>query len=333
MPKGKAAAVTEADFTTPYVAAITKFADLDRIARAGFKIAIDAMYGSGRGVLAGIFCARGIKHVEIRGELNPLFPGINPEPIEPHIQMLRETVQREGCQAGFATDGDADRIGAVAEDGSFVDAHKIFCLLLRWLVERKQWPGEVARAFNTTGMVDRICARHGRKLHETGIGFKYLCELMLTREMLIVGEESGGIGIPRHLPERDGILNSLLLAGIMAEEGRTLAQLVAGLQKEYGPHYFGRRDLHMTEEAKVAAMRRIAAGLERVGRYKVLRTASTDGVKFFLDAPTPDHGAEPWVLMRASGTEHLLRLYAEAASPDLVEEILAAGEAFVKGSS
>ena len=333
MPKGKAAAVTETDFIPPYVAAITKFADLDQIARAGFKVAIDAMYGSGRGVLAGIFRARGIQHVEIRGELNPLFPGINPEPIEPHIEMLRQTVQREGCHAGFATDGDADRIGAVAEDGSFVDAHKIFCLLLRWLVERKQWPGEVARAFNTTGMVDRICARHGRKLHETGIGFKYLCELMLTREMLVVGEESGGIGIPRHLPERDGILNSLLLAGIMAEEGRTLAQLVADLQKEYGPHYFGRRDLHTSEEAKVASMRRIGQGLDHVGRYKVLRSASTDGVKFFLDAPAGDKGAEPWILMRASGTEHLLRLYAEAASPELVEEILAAGEAFVKSGS
>ena len=335
MPKGKAAAaVTEADLIPPYVAAITRFADLDRIARAGFKVAIDPMYGSGRGVLAGILRARGIPHVEIRGELNPLFPGINPEPIEPHIERLRQTVREEGCHAGFATDGDADRIGAVAEDGSFVDAHKIFCLLLRWLLERKQWPGEVARAFNTTGMVDRICARHGRKLHETGIGFKYLCELMLTREMLVVGEESGGIGIPRHLPERDGVLNSLLLAGIMAEEGRTLAQLVADLQQQYGPHYFGRRDLHMMEEAKVAAMRRIEQQKpERVGRYKVVRRAALDGVKFFLEAPAPEGGAEPWILLRASGTELLLRLYAEAASPELVEEILSAGEAFVREGS
>ena len=134
------------------------------IAKAGFKFAVDSMYGSGRGVLAKIFADHGIAHVAIRQELNPLFPGINPEPIEPHVAMLQQTVVKEGCHAGFASDGDADRIGAVAEDGSFVDAHKIFSVLLRWLLVRKKWPGDVVRAFNTTRMLDRIAARYGRKL-------------------------------------------------------------------------------------------------------------------------------------------------------------------------
>src|SRR5260370_12040897 len=175
------------------------------------------MYGAGRGMLAGIFGERGIEFLEIRGEINPLFPGINPEPIEPHVKMLQEAVVREKCHAGFVTDGDADRIGAVAEDGSFVDSHKVYSVLLRWLLERKKWPGEVVGAFNTTRMLDRIAARYGRKLHECGIGLKYICDLMLEREILIGGEASGRIGIPRHLPARDGILNSLLFAAGMAE--------------------------------------------------------------------------------------------------------------------
>ena len=218
--------VTAADFKTPYIAAIKNFVDLAAIKRAGFKFAIDSMYGSGRGVLKGIFAENGIDHIEIRGEVNPAFPGINPEPIAPHIAMLQETVVREQCQAGLAVDGDADRLGAVAEDGSFVDSHKCYSVILEWMLKRKQWPGEVVRAFNTTRMLDRIAAKYGRKLHECGIGFKYICDLMLERDILIGGEESGGIGIRRHLPERDGILNSLLLANIMAEEGKTLGQLV-----------------------------------------------------------------------------------------------------------
>src|SRR5439155_21355577 len=138
----------------------------------------------------------------------------------------------------------ADRIGAVAEDGTFVDSHKIFSILLRWLLERKKWPGEVVRAFNTTRMLDRIAARYGRKLNECSIGFKHIADLMMEREILIGGEESGGIGYSRYLPERDGILNALLLANVMAEEGKPLGKLVKRLQQEYGAHYYGRLDLH-----------------------------------------------------------------------------------------
>ncbi len=213
----------------------------------------------------------GIDHVEIRAELNPLFPGIQPEPIPPHIRALEVAVLEHHCQAGFATDGDADRIGAVDEQGRFVDANKIYCILLEWLLKRKQWPGDVARAFNTTKMLDRIAARYGRKLYEHGIGFKHVCELMLEKDILIGGEESGSIGIGRHLPERDGLLNSLLLANVMAEEGRTLGSLVSGLQEEYGEHYYGRLDLHIPEETKQAAIRRATAGVSEFAGMRVLR--------------------------------------------------------------
>jgi phosphomannomutase len=331
MPKGKNAAIEEVDLKLPYIAAVCAFADVDLIAKTKFKFAVDAMYGSGRGVLSGIFRERGIRHVAIREELNPLFPGINPEPIEPHVALLQQTVVREKCDAGLATDGDADRIGAVAEDGSFVDSHKIFCVLLRWLLERKDWPGDVVRAFNTTRMLDRIAAKHGRKIYETKIGFKYIADLMMERDILIGGEESGGIGYSRYLPERDGVLNCLLLANVMAEEGKPLGQLVADLQREFGAHYYGRRDLHIAEEIKQGAIQRAAAdGTRKMGRYSVVKKENLDGVKFFLDAPTNGNGAEAWILFRASGTEPLLRLYCEAASPELVTEILVSAEQFVR---
>jgi alpha-D-glucose phosphate-specific phosphoglucomutase len=331
MPQGTKAVIEEVNLKPPYVAAVCRFADLDLIGRAKFKIAIDSMYGSGRGILAGIFAERGVQHVTIRQEVNPLFPGINPEPIEPHVALLQQTVVREKCDAGLATDGDADRIGAVAEDGSFVDSHKIFCVLLRWLLERKQWSGDVVRAFNTTRMLDRIAAKHGRKLYETKIGFKYTADLMMEHDILIGGEESGGIGYSRFLPERDGILNSLLLANVMAEEGKPLGQLVADLQREFGPHYYGRRDLHIPDEIKQSAIGRARdEGTQTLGRYRVRKKENLDGVKFFLDAPTNGNGAEAWILFRASGTEPLLRAYAEASSPELVREILTAAEDFVR---
>src|SRR5438067_2657901 len=318
-PKGTRAAVQEVDLKKNYVTAVCAFAGMDLIAKTKFKFAVDAMYGSGRGVLPGIFAERGVQCVAIRQELNPLFPGINPEPIEPHTAMLQQTVVREKCDAGLATDGDADRIGAVAEDGTFVDSHKIFCVLLRWLLERKKWPGDVVRAFNTTRMLDRIAAKYGRKLHETSIGFKYIADLMMENEILIGGEESGGIGYSRFLPERDGVLNCLLLANVMAEEGKPLGRLVADLQHEYGSHYYGRRDMHIAEDVKQGAIQRASASsTKRLGNYSVLKKENRDGIKFFLDAPTEGKGAEAWILFRASGTEPLLRVYAEAASPSLV---------------
>ena len=330
MPAGKPARIEEADLKPAYVEAVCQFADLNLIRKANFKFVIDSMYGSGRGVLPGIFDRNGIRYVAIRQEVNPLFPGINPEPIVPHVALLQETVAKEKCHAGLVTDGDADRIGAVTEDGSFVDAHKCFAVLLKWLLERKKWPGDVVRAFNTTRMLDRIAAKYGRKLHEVSIGFKYAADLMMEQEILIAGEESGGIGYGRFLPERDGVLNALLLANVMAEEGKPLGQLVADLQREFGAHHYGRRDLHVGDEVKHGAIRRASdANIVRLGVFPVLRKENRDGIAFFLDAPKNGNGADAWVLFRASGTERLLRVYAEAATPELVEEVLQPAERFV----
>jgi phosphomannomutase len=330
MPSGAAPAKIEVvDLKAAYLEGVCQFADLALIRKANFKFAIDSMYGSGRGVLPGIFDRNGIRYVAIRQEANPLFPGINPEPILPHVALLQETVVKEKCHAGLVTDGDADRIAAVAEDGSFVDSHKCMCVLLKWLLEYKKWPGDVVRAFNTTGMMDRIAAKYGRNLHECSIGFKYIADLMMDHEILIGGEESGGIGYGRFLPERDGVLNALLLANVMAEEGKPLGQLVSDLQREFGAHYYGRRDLHISDELKNGAVRRAAdAQTIKLGPYAVLRKENRDGVKLFLDAPRNGNAADPWVLFRASGTERLLRIYVEAATPELVKEILENAERF-----
>src|SRR5579885_234929 len=325
------AKIETVDFQTPYIEAISKFADLDLISKSGLKFAVDCMYGAGRGVLAGIFTKIGVDFVEIRAQHDPLFPGINPEPIEPHIRALQETTVQYKCHAGFATDGDADLSGAVDENGNFVDPHKIFAVILQWLLERKKWPGDVTRAFNTTKMLDRICARYGRTLHEHGIGFKYVCDLMLEKDILIGGEESGGIGIKRHLPERDGLLNALLLANVMAEEGRTLGQLVARLQDTYGEHQYGRIDLHIHDDLKNATIAKARAGVKEFAGMPVERVETLDGIKFFLKNPEADaksNAAETWLLLRASGTEPLLRIYSESCSKESVNKVLEAAREF-----
>ncbi|QNI34348.1 phosphoglucomutase/phosphomannomutase family protein [Alloacidobacterium dinghuense] len=336
LPKASTPAKIEmVDFQTPYIEAISNFADLDLISKSGLKLAIDCMYGAGRGILAGIFSKIGVDFVEIRANIDPLFGGINPEPIEPHIRALQETVVAEKCQAGLVTDGDADRIGAVDEHGNFVDPHKVFSVLLQWMLERKQWPGDVTRAFNTTKMLDRICKRYGRTLHEHGIGFKYVCDLMLEKDILVGGEESGGIGIKRHLPERDGLLNALLLANVMAEEGRTLGQLVARLQEEYGEHQYGRIDLHIDDDLKNATIAKARAGVKEFAGMPVERVETLDGIKFFLknpEATTKPNAAETWLLLRASGTEPLLRIYSESCSKESVAKLLESAREFAMNS-
>jgi phosphomannomutase len=328
------AQVQEVNFVPEYVEAIERFVDLKAIQASGYRLLIDVMYGAGRGILAGIFTKAGIPFVEMRSEINPAFPGINPEPILPHIAETQRRVVEEKCVAGLVTDGDADRIGAVDEHGNVVDAHKIFSILLNWLLERKGWPGDVTRAFNTTLMLDRIAKKYGRTLHEHGIGFKYVCDLMLEKEILIGGEESGGVGISKHLPERDGLLNSLLLAQVMADEKKTLGELVAALQEEFGEHQYGRIDMHIDDALKQSAITRAAAiqAGDAFAGLKVLRVETLDGIKFFLEndaCQEKKNAAQTWLLLRASGTEPLLRVYCESCSVESVGAVLKAAESFV----
>ena len=335
VPRAAAAGPIErVDFIAPYMQAVERFVDLEAIARSGRKFAIDSMHGAGQRLIAGIFDRIGVEYTQIRGEADPLFGGVHPEPIEPHIRALGEAVVANGCDAGLCTDGDADRIGAMDEHGNFVDPHKIYSVLLEWVLKRRGWAGDVTRAFNTTKMLDRICARYGRRLHEHGIGFKYVVDYMLADEIVMGGEESGGIGLQRHLPERDGILNALLLANVMAEEGKTLGELVSELQAEYGEHQYGRIDLHIPEETKRGAMARagaLHAGERAFAGMEIERVETLDGVKFFLrnlEADAKPRAAETWLLLRASGTEPLMRIYCESCSRESVAKLLEAGREF-----
>ncbi len=314
--KAKAATIKTVDLITPYLEHLKKLVRLDRIRAGGQRFVVDPMYGSAQGCLSRLFKEAGIPHLEVHGEHNPLFPGLHPEPIDPHVSELRRAVVEGGYDAGFATDGDADRVGAIDRDGSFINSHQIFSLLLKHLAEDLNLRGEVVKTFSTTQMIDRLAQKYALPLHITPIGFKYVCELMLTRDILIGGEESGGIALKGHLPERDGLLNSLFLAELMAEKGRTLGELVRALSEELGPHHYGRIDLEIDREDARRIVRQLArkppaalAGL------RLTAVDNLDGVKMFF-------GPDAWLLVRASGTENVLRLYAEAPSTEKVRALL-----------
>jgi phosphomannomutase len=319
------AEIERSDLVAPYLARIKSMIDLKRIRASGLRFVMDPMYGAARGLLVRLFNEAGIPCSEIHSEHNPLFPGLNPEPIEPHIQFLRQAVVTGGFDAGFATDGDADRLGAIDRNGSFIDSHKIFSILLRHLVENRGKRGEVVRTFSTTQMIDKIARKHSLPLHVTPIGFKYVCELMLSQNVLIGGEESGGIGVQGHLPERDGILNSLLLAEVMAEQGQTLGELVQELSEEFGPHFYGRLDLEIPRMSVDRVLTLLKQHkITAIAGQTVAATDDLDGFKMLF-------GNGGWLLVRASGTENLLRLYAEAPTPETVEKLLAEMAAIARG--
>lgn len=289
--------------------------NLDLIRSSGVRILYDSMYGAGQGVLESII--PGV--VDLHPAYNPSFGGTNPEPLAHNLGELMRRVKAEGFHIGIATDGDADRVGAVDEQGNFVDSHRIFSLLLKYLVEQKHMSGEVVKSFSVSQMVDKQCEKYGLTMHETAIGFKHICRLMTERDVLIGGEESGGLGVKGHLPERDGIFLGLLLCEMMAVRQKTLSALVQELMDEFGQHEFHRIDMHLTEKEKTSIMKKYQRGVREIGGFAVTGRKDTDGYKFFVDGG--------WVLVRASGTEPLIRFYAEADSRDKVNALLAAATA------
>jgi phosphomannomutase len=300
----------------PYLDTIEKLVDWDRLRASKFRYVIDPMHGAGRGLLRELFHRHGIETDEIRGTRDPLFGGVNPEPIEPHVEALRQAVRKGRYDAGFALDGDADRIGAIDRDGNFVTPHQIFSILLWHLAGTRRLTGEVAKTFSTTKMIDKIAAKFGRKVWETPIGFKYICDRMLEGDILLGGEESGGIGTKLYLPERDATVNALLLAEVMAWHGKHLGELVAMLQSEFGEHHYGRVDLTLKSGQAERALAHFAAPkLNRFLDWPVARRENLDGIKIFL-------GDIGWVMVRASGTEHMLRVYSETTRPETTRRVL-----------
>ncbi|MDE3057165.1 MAG: phosphoglucomutase/phosphomannomutase family protein [Bacteroidota bacterium] len=302
------------DLTSLYVEDIKTKIEFDLIKVVGIKIMYDAMYGAGQGVPEMLLPNVGT----VRSSFNPSFGGGHPEPLAQNLEELAVEVREGGYDIGIATDGDADRVGAIDEKGNFVDSHRIFAILLKYLVERKLYKGEVAKSLSVSEIIPKMCAKYGLTLHETPVGFKYLCRLMTERDIIIAGEESGGIGVKGHLPERDGILVGFLLAEIMAVRRMKLSELVQELFDEYGEFHFGRIDAHVTEQEKKKIVGYYSKKPKKIGAFDVERVDTTDGFKFFIDGG--------WILVRASGTEPLIRFYAEAHSPDKVESMLKAAK-------
>jgi len=302
----------------PYLAALEKLIDWRRLRESKFRFLFDPMHGSAAGLLPRLMQSNGIDCAEIRGARDPLFGGVHPEPIEPHIEALRQAVRAGHYDAGFCADGDGDRIGAIDRDGTFINPHQILALLVWHLAGTRELPGDIAKTFSVTKLIDKLAAKFARKLHEVPIGFKYICELMLEQNILIGGEESGGIGTSLYLPERDATVSALFLAELMAWHGKTLGELLAALHAEFGEYHYGRVDLDLKPGQKEKAIAHFSNGkLNRILDFPVVRRENMDGIKVYL-------GDAGWVMLRASGTENLLRVYSETAKPETTRRVLEA---------
>jgi len=302
----------------PYLDALEKLVDWKRLRDAKFRFVFDPMHGSAAGLLPELLRRNGITCDEIRGTRDPRFGGVHPEPIEPHIEALRQAVRAGKYDAGFCADGDGDRIGAIDRDGSFVNPHQIFAMLVWHLAGTRNLPGDIAKTFSVTKLIDKLATRFGRKLHEVPIGFKYICELMLEQNILIGGEESGGIGTSLYLPERDATVSALFLAELMAWHGKSLGELLTTLHAEFGEYHYGRVDLDLKPGQKEKAIAHFSNGkLNRILDLPVVGREDMDGIKVYL-------GEAGWVMVRASGTENLLRVYSETSKPETTRRVLTA---------
>jgi phosphomannomutase len=303
---------------SPYLDTLEKLVDWQRLRNAKFRFVSDVMHGSATGLLVELFRRNGIACDEIRGSRDPRFGGVHPEPIEPHIEALRQAVLAGKYDAGLCADGDGDRIGAIDRDGTFVNPHQIFALLVWHLAGTRNLPGDIAKTFSVTKLIDKLAAKFSRKLHETPIGFKYICELMLEQNILVGGEESGGIGTNLYIPERDATVSALLLAELMAWHGKSLGELLAVLTAEFGEYHYGRVDLDLKPGQKEKAIAHFSDGkLTRILDLPVVRREDMDGIKLYLS----DVG---WVMVRASGTENLLRVYCETSKVATTQRVLKA---------
>jgi len=313
--------ITKFDPSWAYYEHLSTLVDLDCISSAELRVVADGMYGAGRGIIGEVLARGRTKIHNIRHEMNPGFGGIHPEPIARHLGLLMSTIQAGHWGVGLATDGDADRIGAVDAHGDFVDPHRIFALVLRYLLEKRGWRGRVVRTVSTTRMLDRLAARHNIELVETPVGFNHIADEMLKDDVLMGGEESGGMSIKGHIPEGDGILMGLLLLEVIADSGLPLHELVAELLADVGPAQYARKDLNLTHPvAKKDMVRSLVDGAPKaISGISLEDVQTTDGVKYYLEDGS-------WLLIRPSGTEPVLRVYAEAPSDERVKALLAFGE-------
>jgi phosphomannomutase len=303
------------DAKEPYLKRLAELVDTDLIKHANLGVVVDPMFGAGRGYLSDFLRGAGCDVLEIHAERDPYFGGGQPEPLGRHLEGLIAAVTGE-WMAGIALDGDADRIGAVDRTGVFINSHMIIAMLIRYLHKEKGMSGDIVKTVSTTRMIDLMAEEYGLTVHETPIGFKYICNKMLDGDVLIGGEESGGIGVKGHLPERDGMLVGALLVEMMSSDGRTLADRWAELESDYGRFCYDRVDIEFAAADRDKVLAFLAAFRPADILESVVTDVNTsDGYKFYL-------ADNSWLMIRPSGTEPVLRIYAEAGSPDRVAMLL-----------
>ncbi|HQV00716.1 MAG TPA: phosphoglucomutase/phosphomannomutase family protein, partial [Bacteroidia bacterium] len=305
------------DLETMYCKHVEANFDLDAIRNSGLRLAYDAMYGAGQNVIKRLLP----ETIKIHCDYNPSFMGQAPEPIHKNLQEFSNLIKSDGkIDCGLATDGDADRIGLYDGKGNFVDSHHIILLLIHYLVKYKKQSGKVCIAFSVTPRVKKLCDHYGLEMQTLKIGFKWICEVMIKEDVLVGGEESGGIAIKGHIPERDGIWMGLVIWEFMAKSGKNLQQLIDEVYAITGPFAFERVDLHLTEAEKNKAIDKCKSGsLTAFGSYKIAKADDLDGYKYFFENGD-------WIMIRASGTEPVLRTYAESDTSKAAYDILAAGK-------
>ncbi len=310
-----AGSVQEEDLNAGYFDHVRARIDVEAIRHAGLRIVHDAMHGAGMGMYAALL---GEEHVVgVRSDVNPSFGGVAPEPIERNLEVLPSQILKHGCDAGIANDGDADRIGMFDEKGQYVDSHRILALLVSYLAEEKGLTGTIVKTFSTTDMLNAMARDLDLPIVTTPIGFKYIGEKILEGDVLVGGEESGGMAVKGHIPERDGIFIGLLVLEMMARRGKPLSRLVGELFERWGPHAYARTDAHTTPAKKEALLERLRSGggLTEIAGEPVTSVSDLDGYKH--------RTARGWLLIRPSGTEPVLRIYAEAPTESEAKAMVA----------
>jgi phosphomannomutase len=319
--------VTRYDPRPSYYAQVAHMVDLDAIKSAGLRIVHECMYGSGYGYVAELIGGGRTAVTEIHNQRNPLFGGMNPEPIPPNIDSTIALMKVGNQDLCICTDGDADRVGIIDETGRFINQLQVFALLMLYLFETRGMTGPVVKTVNMTAMADKLGAEFGSRVYEVPVGFKNVAPKMMETNALLGGEESGGFAVRGHIPERDGILIGLLFADMMVKTGKPVSRILADLELRVGPHAYARHDIHLPRDTYESDRKRILETLQRnepqvVAGVAVQRVRSDDGFKFYLVDGS-------WVLLRASGTEPLIRVYSEASDREGVEARLGALEDIV----
>ena len=319
VPAGSATQPESKDIRPSHFKAVKKLVDFKLIARSKLRFAHDAMFGVGAGCFEQLLKGTTCRVTTLNGAHDPNFGGINPEPIPANYARSSAWLKKHPHDLCLVTDGDADRVGGMDGRGHPLSTHQLICLLLRHFVIRRKGRGRMIKALTTTSMVDKMCAAYGLECVETGVGFKYIAVEMLKGNVILGAEESGGIGFPGHIPERDGILAGMMLLEMLATEGVSINQLIARLEKQFGPHRYARIDARFPLEKRAALMEFCQANPPaKLLRSPLKDVKSYDGVKFVAEDGS-------WLMLRGSGTEPILRLYAEARSDADAQRLLQLG--------